>query len=118
MAKKIVIVDDDISLLEAVELVFQMEGYTVYTCTNGSKAHEIITTVKPDIIILDVLLSGEDGRDVARCLKKSTDIGTIPIVMFSANPNIRDSAIASGANEFISKPFDIQELLSVTERLN
>lgn len=113
--KKILVVDDDTSILEAVQTVFQMEGYEVYTCSNGNGALSIIAKEFPHLVVLDVLLSGEDGRDVTRTIRSDKAIAHIPIVLFSANPNTQESALEAGANAFLSKPFDIDELISLAQ---
>lgn len=115
MNKKIAIVDDDASILEAVQIVFQMEGYDVLTNTSGRDAIKKIPEFVPHVVLLDVLLSGEDGRDIVRKLKSSSATKSVPVIMFSANPNVEDSAKEAGADAFIAKPFDINELINLAD---
>ncbi len=116
MNKKIAIVDDDVSILEAVQIVFQMEGYDVLTNTNGQDAVRKIPEFNPQVVLLDVLLSGEDGRDIVRKLKSSGITQQIPVIMFSANPNVEESALAAGADAFLAKLFDINKLIELAEK--
>lgn len=115
-AKRIMVIDDDASILEAVEILLQLEGYEVYTSMNGTQALQKIPEVQPQIILLDVLLSGEDGRDIARKLKLDETTKTIPIIMFSANPNIEKSTQEAGACAFLSKPFNVEDLIGLTNQ--
>lgn len=113
--KKIFVVDDEKSILEALEFMLTEEGYKVNTSLKGSDLLKLNGDL-PDVIILDVLLSGEDGREIARKLKLQSKTRNIPIVMVSAHPNARESVAACGADEFIPKPFDIEDLLNTVER--
>lgn len=113
--KKIFVVDDEKSILDALEFMLTEEGYLVKTSARGSDLLKLNSDL-PDVIILDVLLSGEDGREIARKLKLDYHTRDIPIVMISAHPNARESVKACGADEFISKPFDIDGLLSTVEK--
>ncbi|MDQ3076265.1 MAG: response regulator [bacterium] len=115
--KKVLIIDDDPDILEALELVFQSARCTVETTTKGENTYSVVNTFKPDIIILDVLLSGKDGRTICKKLKKDKTTKHIPIIMISAHPNAGASTKAVGADEFLAKPFNIKELLSKTEAL-
>lgn len=117
MEKKILVVDDDEGILESLEVALTMEEYTVETTAHGSEVSEKITSFSPQLIILDVLLSGKDGRDIAKKLKRQKLTKHIPIIMISAHPNVKSSTLKAGANSFLSKPFDMDELFSVVKRL-
>ena len=113
--KKIFVVDDERSILEAIEFMLVEEGYMVKTSVKGSDLLRLNGDL-PDIIILDVLLSGEDGREIARKLKMQNKTKNIPIVMVSAHPNAKESVVACGADVFIPKPFDIDDLLNTIKK--
>lgn len=115
MSKRILVVDDDEGILEVVKCVLEMEGYTVIT-SNDSRPIFTLLNQKPEIILLDVLLSGEDGRDIARKLKSHHDTKDIPVIMMSAHPNAQASTKEAGADAFIPKPFDIDSLLHTVEK--
>jgi CheY-like chemotaxis protein len=65
----------------------------------------------PDLILLDVLLSGKDGREIVKYLKRKAETKAIPVIMFSAHPSAEETARAAGADDFLAKPFDIEVLL-------
>lgn len=113
--KKILVIDDDPDILEAVKDVLEMSGYDAEGSTNGDDIYNMIKEYKPDLIILDVLLSGNDGRVICKQLKM--DKVNIPIIMMSAHPAAEDSVKLSGADAFVSKPFALDELLSEVQRL-
>lgn len=114
--KRVLIVDDDEAILEAIKIAIQGEGYAVETLTDGEEAMGKAMEFKPDIILLDLLLSGRDGSEIAREFKESSLVKNIPIVMISAHPNAHKSADESGANYFLAKPFDLDDLFKVLER--
>ncbi len=109
--KTILIVDDDEAILEAIQISLELEGYNTATAMNARDA--LSASLKhPDVIVLDVLLSGHDGRDVVRKLKQQKSTEYIPVIMISAHHNIRDSVIEAGADDFLQKPFDLEVLLT------
>ena len=113
--KYILIVDDDEAILDALSTVMEMSGYRVRTITKGEQVWNILSEGLPDIILLDILLSGSDGRDIARNLKGSRSTKDIPILMFSAHPNVKESALESGADDFIAKPFELSDMLKMVD---
>lgn len=112
--QQILVVDDDPDILDALQCVLEDAGYSVITCKDGGHAEELAADEAnlPKLIILDVLLSGRDGREICRRLKTNERTKRIPIVMISAQPSAQKSVLASGANTFIPKPFDITNLLT------
>lgn len=113
MNKKILIIDDDEGILEAVSVMLEMEGYSVCTSTkDGPELYNIIDTKHPNLILLDVLLSGVDGRDICKGLKHYAKTKDIPIIMVSAHLSAGKNFHEYGAQAFLAKPFDIEELLS------
>lgn len=112
MQKKILVVDDDVAILDVVRLILEGQGYSIETSETGA-IFPTVTSQKPDLILLDMLLSGEDGRDIARKLKANKETRSIPIVMISAHPSAATGSLSAGADKFLSKPFEIEELLSV-----
>lgn len=118
MTKQILVVDDDLDILDALEWMLEDAGYQVQTSDRGDSAENLRDDARglPDLIILDVLLSGKDGRAICKLLKSQPDTQDIPIVMVSAHPSAAGSIRASGADDFVAKPFDIDVLLSAVER--
>lgn len=113
--KKIFVVDDERSILEALEFMLLEEGFDVKTASRGSVLLNLDTEL-PDVILLDVLLSGEDGREIARRLKRQERTRHIPIIMISAHPNAQQSVRECGADDFLPKPFDMDELLHILKK--
>ena len=109
--KKVLIVDDDESILDAVSLLLMDEGYHVDTTPKGYEVHEKVASFKPEIILLDVLMSGSDGRIICKSLKESLKTKNIPVIMMSAHPMAHQSAIDAGADDFLAKPFETEDLL-------
>ncbi|HVA96041.1 MAG TPA: response regulator [Candidatus Acidoferrales bacterium] len=116
--QQILVVDDDLDILDALRFVLEDSGYTVETTQNGDDVEKLITEKKqPKLIILDVLLSGIDGREICRKLKMNKKTKQIPIMMISAHPAIKKSILEAGADAFIAKPFDIMDLLQKVNEL-
>ncbi len=114
--KKILVVDDDLSILEALKIGIESEGHVVIAISDGEKTYETARKFTPDLILLDYLLSGKDGQEIIEELRSENDTKKIPIIMLSAHPSAEKSAKASGADEFISKPFEFDNLIKVIER--
>jgi len=113
--KKILVVDDDPDILDALQMTLEDAGYSVTTTEKGEYAENLRDTNGnlPHLIILDVLLSGRDGRTICQRLKRQENTKHIPIIMISAHPNARQSVKDVGADDFLAKPFDIDELLAM-----
>ena len=117
----ILVVDDDPAILDSLRFLFEDEGYRVQTSEKGDYAESLRDDNGglPDLIVLDVLLSGKDGRIICRKLKNQDETRHIPIVMISAYPDAEHSAKEVGADAFVAKPFSIDEVLvTVTSLLN
>jgi DNA-binding response OmpR family regulator len=115
MANKILVVDDDTFILDALEELLQYSGYEVYTTPKGDEVFEQVEKNSPDLILLDIMLSGKDGRDICKLLKSNEKTKNIPVIMVSAHPSASDAIKDVGANDIVSKPFDIHNLLSKIE---
>jgi DNA-binding response OmpR family regulator len=116
--KKILVVDDDPDILDALQLILEYAGYTVMTTEKGEYAENLHDTNGglPDVILLDVLLSGKDGRLICQKLKSQEETKHIPIIMMSAHNNALQSVPSIGADDFIAKPFGADELLEKIAR--
>ena len=109
--KKVLLVDDDSSIIEMNKLYFEKEGYSVAVCMQGDKALNTFTASSPDLIILDLMLPGMDGTDVCREIRKVSDV---PIIMLTAKTDTFDKVIGLelGADDYVAKPFEPKELLA------
>ncbi|MBI2442309.1 MAG: response regulator [Candidatus Levybacteria bacterium] len=110
---KIFVIDDDESIVEALTYCLQDQGYIVKAVR---KAENIVATVcgfAPNIVLLDLFLSGQDGKQIATELKHDKRTENIPIVMFSAHPSGQQEATNLGIAGYLAKPFDTEELLQI-----
>src|SRR5689334_14512594 len=108
--KKVLIVDDDTDLLEMVEVVLSEQGFNVCTLTEGKAFFDNVASFNPDIILLDIFLTDADGRKLCRQLKSEPSYQHIPVALYSAGHITNSSISESGANMYITKPFDIKQL--------
>jgi CheY-like chemotaxis protein len=108
--KKIMIADDDPGIVDAVEMLLEFEGYTVTSTVDGSTVLDMKEEL-PDLLLLDIWMSGEDGRDICKKLKSENITKDIPVIMISASRDIKESAMAAGADDFLAKPFEMDELI-------
>ena len=117
----ILIVEDDRSIRNMIAVTLEAEGYTFYTAENGREALLASTSRQPDIVLLDLGLPDLDGVDVR---KKSRSWSEMPIIIISARSDDKDKveALDAGADDYITKPFSVEELLArvraVTRRLD
>jgi DNA-binding response OmpR family regulator len=116
MLKKVLAVDDDPYILDALVELLKYSGYDVATTPKGDEVFKKIDECAPDIILLDIMLSGLDGREICREIKANKNTSNIPVIMISATPNLTQSVLDSGANDFVAKPFDIFLLLDKIEK--
>jgi CheY-like chemotaxis protein len=113
--KKILVADDDPAILEVITLILEDEGYAVTTSANGETVEKVQGEL-PDLILLDIWMSGMDGRDICKRLKAKPKTKHIPIVMISANKDAKAIALDAGANDFLAKPFEMTKLLAIVAK--
>ncbi|HPW87841.1 MAG TPA: response regulator [Kaistella chaponensis] len=117
-SKKIVIVDDDVAILDSLGTMLDFEGFEVNTFMRGSEIFRLIETEnKPNLILLDMWLCGEDGRDICKQLKSNERTKNIPVIIMSASRGLENTALQSGANAFIAKPFEIDDVVNKLHQL-
>lgn len=107
---KILLVDDDQSILDSMEIALNLQDYQVETTTRGEETFSKIESFKPDLIFMDVYLSGMDGREICKQIKENEKTRNIPVIIFSAHKSMKEVFEESGANDFIGKPFNMDEL--------
>jgi len=112
---KILVLDDDPDICTMIKMVLDYHGYEAMDAETEEKANAILGSTAVDLIIMDMLLSGADGSDICKKLKEDAKTASIPVLMFSAHPNARKICMAAGADDFIAKPFEMNELL---EKIN
>ena len=111
---KILVVDDERDIIELVSYNLEKEGFKVISATDGEKALELVSSDKPEVIILDLMLPGIDGLDVCRELKKNDQTSSIPVIMLTAKGEESDIVIGLelGADDYITKPFSPRVLVA------
>ncbi|MBS3906825.1 MAG: response regulator [Syntrophaceae bacterium] len=111
--KRILVVDDEVDLVETVRFSLELEGYDVLVAYNGEEALNQARKENPDMILLDLMLPKLDGYKVCRLLKFDERYKHIPILMLTAKIQEKDKAtgMETGANEYITKPFEMDELM-------
>ena len=115
----VLIVDDDQRLREYVRVNLEMAGYTIYEAESADKGLRVLDEVRPDLVLLDVMMPEVDGWEMLRLMHERHGVGSIPVVMFSGKVDGRAAGEAAerGAQGFIGKPFDPHELISQTKQL-
>jgi len=111
--KKILVVDDEKDILTLLSSRLEMSGFEVSTARDGFEAIEKIKTIKPDLVILDIMLPKMDGFQVARLFKFDLDYKDIPIIFLTAKASEEDKNMAKevGGDYYFVKPFNFQEML-------
>lgn len=116
MKKKILVAEDDKAILEVVKIILESEGHTIFSTDSEQTIHKIVREEKPDLILLDIWLSGHDGGKIAKDIKSKKETKHIPVIMISANNETEKISKASGADGFLMKPFNIDDLLNIVEK--
>lgn len=116
---KILVVDDEPNIVLALEFLLQREGYRVEKAFGGLQALEIAESFQPDIVVLDVMMPGMDGLEVARKIRSNPALDQAKIVFLTAKGTQRDkqSGYTSGAEYYMIKPFDNEEFVSTIHEI-
>lgn len=109
--KRILIVDDDISLLEILESTLQYSNYRVKTLSECYDIFSEIEGFEPDLVILDYILSGINGGEICHQIKSNTATACIPVIIITAYPRIIESLGAYRSDAMLPKPFNLSDLL-------
>jgi excisionase family DNA binding protein len=115
----VLIVDDDERLREYVRVNLEMEGYTVHEAGSAEQGLKVLDELRPDLVLLDVMMPKVDGWEMLQLMHERHGVGSFPVVMFSGKVDdaAADEAAERGAQGFIGKPFDPQELITQTKQL-
>ncbi len=113
----ILVVDDEEDTVELVKIVLEREGYYVFSATNGEEAINLLRNdeIKPNLVLLDILMPKKNGLDVCKWIKNHYDLKNIPVILFTAKAGKKDrtSGEEVGADAYINKPFSTTDLLAL-----
>ena len=116
--KKNLVIDDNAAILSSLSLLLDFEGYHVKTRENTANLfHNTKEIEEVDLIMLDIWLKEEDGRDICKKLKSEDFSKSKPVLMMSASRNMEESALQSGADAFVPKPFDVDLMMDKVKEL-
>jgi pilus assembly protein CpaE len=117
MAKKVLIVDDDLESVKLIGLMLEREGYDISAAQSGAQALAKVQEDNPDLIVLDIMMPDMDGYEVCRRLRASSVTADIPVIMFTAKTQLDDkvAGFQAGADDYLTKPVHPEELVSHVE---
>jgi DNA-binding response OmpR family regulator len=116
MGKRILVVDDDTGILEVLTEILCEYNFDVKAISQGELVFNEANAYRPDLILMDVMLSGMDGRNICKSLKADPQLNQIPVILLSANVNAYNVMFDQGApNDFVAKPFDLDNLIQRIE---
>jgi len=119
MAKRILVVDDEIESLKLIGLMLQRRGYEIIAARSGTQALEKVKTGDPDLVILDIMMPDMDGYEVCRHIRADPATADLPIIMFTAKSMVSDkvAGFQAGADDYLTKPVHPDELASRIEAI-
>lgn len=118
-ASKVLIVDDEPNIVIALEFLLQQEGYLVAKAYHGAGALETVQSFLPDIVVLDVMMPGMDGFEVARRMRNMPELDNVKIIFLTAKGTQRDkeAGYAVGAEYYMVKPFDNEVFVNTVNEI-
>ena len=102
----VLLVDDDPDICQMLTAILEFEGYNTYSCSVATEIPKLLSGMTPRLILMDMLLSGADGRELCTDLRSDPATSQMRIVMMSAHPDAEPACLRAGADDFIAKPFD------------
>jgi DNA-binding response OmpR family regulator len=119
MGHRVLLIEDEPNIIEAISYILTKDGWTVHTHSNGETAMAKVMQGVPDLIILDVMLPGRSGYDILRDLRAQAETKDVPVMMLTARGQAKDREMAAslGATRFMTKPFSNAEVLESVRAL-
>lgn len=114
--KKVFVFDDNADILELCTIILEDAGYNIKTSSTSNNITDQVMAYMPDIIFMDNWLPDVGGIDATRALKSHETFKDIPVIYFTANNDVKSLAEQAGADGYLSKPFDIQELENIVKK--
>jgi len=116
MTRKIIVCDDDRDILEMIDIILRDENTEVISVLNSLTLFAEMEKHKPDLLLVDLWMPVLTGDQIIRQLRRNNDFANFPIVVMSASRDGKDIAIDAGANAYIEKPFQLQDLIGTIDR--
>lgn len=113
--KRVMVADDDKGILEAMQIMLEDAGYEVMATEDGRTVQDLKDNL-PDVLLLDIWMSGMDGTGICQYLKGHNRTKHLPIILCSANKDTKKLAKECGADDFLAKPFEMMDLLNMIKR--
>jgi DNA-binding response OmpR family regulator len=110
MEKKVLVVDDEFEIRDLLSRFLTEEGYEIILASNGEEALELVERENPQVILLDIMMPGIHGVETCKRLKEKEKTRFIPVIMATALGDTYSEAIGAGAEDFVTKPFNLTEL--------
>ncbi len=119
MGKRVLLIEDEPNIIEAISFILSRDGFTVHTHEDGETAMDKLRAQPPDMVILDVMLPGRSGYDILRDLRAAPESAELPVMMLTARGQAKDRELAArlGATLFLTKPFSNTEVRDHVRRL-
>lgn len=115
--KTVLVVDDEIDILDSVEAVLEIDGYAITRCSDPMKAIDLLKSLKPDLLILDVMMPVKTGPEILLEKKSIPEIASIPTILMSAGTSSKYEQDEYKWDIYMKKPFDLEELLDNVKKL-
>ncbi|MEL7281270.1 MAG: response regulator [Pseudomonadota bacterium] len=119
MGMKVIVIEDERNIIEAISFILSRDGWDVTTHSNGHDAVDAVRARKPDIVILDVMLPGKSGFDILSEIRNDAELARTPVLMLTARGQDKDREMAAraGASAYMTKPFSNAEVLDAVRQL-
>lgn len=119
MNKKVLLIEDEPNIIEAVSFILSRDGWDVKTHSNGHDAVDAVRNRTPDLIILDVMLPGKSGFDILKEIRSDQQFAQTPVLMLTARGQVKDREMAekAGASRYMTKPFSNAEVLDAVRSM-
>ena len=117
MSKRILIFDDDVDILSICTYILEEQGWEVHTSPHCNNIDTTVRGILPDVILMDNWIPDTGGVIATQTLKSQDDLKEIPVIYFSANNDIQSLAKQAGADTYLEKPFDLNELEAIITKM-
>jgi DNA-binding response OmpR family regulator len=111
MSCRVLVVEDEESILASLEFLMRQEGYDTRVARDGDAAVDCLREFRPDLVILDIMLPGRNGVEVCRFVREEATLAHTRVLILTARGGVPDAATASAADAYVSKPFSTRELV-------